>query len=395
MVAVISLAVEAVSTGEALSKLDARLAGRGQDARFVYVFYGCDHSDDSIRAYLLEKMPAAAFLGGTSCSGVMSEGKIWGAASIGLLIIEDNDGDYGVGAAEMGSDPAATAEAVLHSALANAGCPGELPELIWVFQAPGCEEQIIEGLRRIVDDRCPILGGSAADNTVAGAWRQISPAGVFKNGIVIAVMFPSGGVGYSYQGGYEPAGPSGVVTRTGSGRKILEIDGAPAAVVYNQWTDGLIAGKLESGGNILADTTMHPLAVDAGQIDGVAHYLLIHPDSVAEDFALTTFADVQPGTRLYSMRGSRSRLIERAGRVVGEAAARLPSGASSLAGGLVVYCAGCMLAVGPEMPQVASTVQASFGGMPHLGCFTFGEQGCLADRNVHGNLMISAVVFGQ
>ena len=95
------------------------------------------------------------------------------------------------------------------------------------------------------------------------------------------------------------------------------------------------------------------------------------------------------------MRGDRDRLIERAGRVAREAATKLPGGAASLAGGLIVYCAGCMMAVGDQMPQVAATVAESFSDMPFLGCFTFGEQGTLARQNVHGNLMISAIAFGN
>ena len=66
----------------------------------------------------------------------------------------------------------------------------------------------------------------------------------------------------------------------------------------------------------------------------------------------------------------------------------------ALAGGLVVYCAGCQMAVGDKMSDVAREVADNFKQRPFLGCFTFGEQGCISDRNVHGNLMISAVAFG-
>ena len=81
--------------------------------------------------------------------------------------------------------------------------------------------------------------------------------------------------------------------------------------------------------------------------------------------------------------------------VASAAAAMLPGGTQNLAGGLVVYCGGCMLAVGDEMPQVASAVTDSFEGKPFLGCFTFGEQGAILGKNAHGNLMISAIAFGE
>jgi hypothetical protein len=258
----------------------------------------------------------------------------------------------------------------------------------------------------VVGDRCPIIGGSSADDAVAGHWRQLGTAGIFTDGLVVAVLFPSGGVSYAFQGGYEPAGPSGIVTRIGfdhsgrsgivtksRGRLIAEIDGRPASHVYNNWIGDRLSTKLDAGGSVLADTTMCPLAVDAGHLDGVAHYLLIHPAAVTAEGGLSTFSAVEEGTRLFSMRGDRERLIDRAGRVAAECVRDLPDGA--LAGGLMVYCAGCMLAVDSRMPDVATKVAGGFNGRPFLGCFTFGEQGRILQYNLHGNLMISAIAFGQ
>lgn len=408
MVAICSVAVNGPDTGVLLKDLCDRIDSETGMPDLIFVFFGCDHDSVCVQSILATRFPGVPLIGGTSCSGVMTERRLWDSKTVAVLAICDPDGDYGVAMARSGDDAGACAESVLHRALQNAGCAGELPELIWVFQAPGREEEVIAGLRKVVGDACPIIGGSAADNTVEGNWMQVGPDGAFSDGIVVGVLFTSGGIGFSFQGGYEPAGPSGVVTRIGvardgtsgivtrsNGREILEIDGAPAAETYNDWIGGLIESKIDGGGNILADTTMWPLAVDAGEIEGIPHYLLIHPDSVLDTGALTTFATIEEGTRVYSMRGNRDRLVERAGRVAADAARGLPGGAGSLAGGLVVYCAGCMLAVGDDMPRVAEIVADSFGNRPHLGCFTFGEQGALVDRNVHGNLMISAIAFGR
>ena len=408
MVTIHSVAASGSNTVSALDAIDAKLRAQSIGATFIYAFYDCDHDDRALHEFLRRRFPDAALLGGTSCSGVMNEQRLWEAGSIGLLLIYDADGDYGVAAAPCGADPAATAETVLRAALANAGCPGELPELIWTYQAPGHEEAVIEGLRRIVGDRCPIIGGSSADNTVKGGWRQLGPDGPMADGLVVGVLFPSGGIGYAFQGGYEPAGPSGIVTGIGpdcagvdgaaasqGGRQIVSIDNVPAAQLYNEWIGHRLDGKIAGGGNILLDTTMHPLARNAGEIGGVPHFLLIHPEAITGQGALSTFAAIAEGDRIYSMRGDKRRLVERAGRVATEAASRLPGGADSLAGGLMVYCAGCMLAVDDEMPNVARAVARSFTGSPFLGCFTFGEQGRMADRNLHGNLMISAIAFGH
>ena len=408
MVLVKSFAASGHSTPSALSELQTAIDSAAITPNLVCAFYDCDHDDSAILDFLRGNFSDSAILGGTSCAGIMTETGLGGAGSIGLLLIEDSDGDYGTASIRLEGNVADCAERALHAALDNAGCPGELPELIWIYQTPGQEESVIEGLRRVVGDRCPIIGGSSADNEVAGKWRQINQDGVMQDGLVVGVLFSSGGIGFMFQGGYEPSGESGIVTRVvydsvgtsgivtkSCGRQIVEIDGRPAAEVYNQWIGGSLSEKVKAGGNILIDTTMHPLGVDAGKIEGITHYLLVHPEKILDNGVLSTFADIEEGTRLYSMRGERARLVDRAGKDASAAASTLSGGLSNLAGGLVVYCAGCMLAVGDSMPKVSQAVTSSFGGMPFLGCFTFGEQGAILNRNAHGNLMISAIAFGK
>ncbi len=351
------------------------------------------------------RFPGVALVGGTSCGGVMSGAGLAGPGSIGLFLVEDPDGDYGAAATGLGGDPAAAAERALVAALEAAGCPGELPELVWIYQSPGCEEAVLEGLRRLIGDRCPVIGGSAADDgDGSGRWGLVGPDGARGEGLVVGVLFSSRGIGCAFQGGYEPTGESGIVTRIGfdrggesgivtrtRGRHIVAIDGRPAAEVYDAWIGGGLAHRLDQGGSVLGLTTLNPLGIDAGSVDEVPHYLLVHPDAITEERGLSTFATVEEGTRIYSMTGDRGRLVERAGRV----AAAASRDVAELAGGLLVYCAGCRMAVGDEMPKAAEMVRLAFGEAPFLGCFTFGEQGQLFGCNVHGNLMISAVAFGR
>ncbi|WP_439814168.1 FIST signal transduction protein [Zavarzinia sp. CC-PAN008] len=407
MVALRTHVMAGADTRAALAKLATDPALDQAAPRIVFAFYGCVHDDAVLHGALRDRFPGARILGGTSCGGVMNQERVWPADSIGLLLLEDVEGDYGVASGALGDDPAGAAEVLLHRALEDAGCPGQLPELIWIYQVPGREEAVVEGLRRVVGAGCPIVGGSSADDDVAGLWRQLGTDGPLVDGLVVAALFPSGGVACAFQGGYEPSGPNGIVTRVAfdpaghqgvvtkaRGRHILEIDGQPAAEVYSRWLGDSLSDHL-GGGSILAQTTMTPLAIHAGASDGVEHFLLVHPDAIVAGRALSTFATIEEGERIFCMRGDRRRLIERAGRVAREAAERLGGGASELAGGLIVYCGGCRLAVGDAIADVPAEVAGAFAGAPFLGCFTFGEQGRLRDENVHGNLMISAIAFGR
>ncbi len=393
MISLQTVAAQGADTLAVIAALEAQLRADAAP-RMIVSFYGCDHDDAALHAWLRTRFPDAALMGGSSSGGFMTEKGLFDASGIGLLLIDDPQGNYGSAASSLGDDPSQTAEQLLRQALAGCGCNGELPEMIWIYQAPGREEAVLAGLRRVVGEQCPILGGSSADNEVFGRWRQLGPQGCFGDGLVVGVLFPASPLGHDFQGGYEPAGPSGIVTAS-QGRTILRIDDEPAAQVYNRWIDGRIADRLNTGGSILAETTMCPLATDAGRVDGIAHYLLVHPESVGADGALRTFCDLEPGARVYAMRGNLQRLVERAGRVARQARQTLPEGTGEVAGGLVVYCGGCKMAVGDGIPRVAEAMAAGLGAAPFLGCFTFGEQGRMINKNMHGNLMISAVAFGR
>jgi hypothetical protein len=328
--------------------------------------------------------------------------------------LRDPDGGYGTGFAPIttpeGADPAAVASAAqqaagsaYRSAVAAAGRPGELPELVWVMAVPGVEEAVLRGLDAVTGGQVPIAGGSAADDTIDGGWTCFGGGLSGRSGVAVAALFPTTSLATSFQSGYEPAGPSGVITRCDD-RLVLEIDGRPAAEVYDEWTGGLLAAVLAQGeGNVLGLTTMAPLGREIGRIavdqQSIPYYSLLHPERVTPARGLTLFAGVTQGERVYLMQGSIDSLVSRAGRVADAARSLLADahrGRSdvALAGGLVIYCAGCMLAVGDSLPAVAQELVTALDGQPFIGAFTFGEQGCLlGGENRHGNLMISVAVF--
>jgi hypothetical protein len=94
------------------------------------------------------------------------------------------------------------------------------------------------------------------------------------------------------------------------------------------------------------------------------------------------------------MKGSPELLCARAGRTARLALDQLQEPPEDVAGALVVFCAGCMLAIQDRMDSVAAEVKNAIPGIPFLGFFTFGEQGTGGPMgSVHGNLMISATLF--
>ncbi len=383
----------AQAVADAYANLEAKLGGRP-----TYLYCTFSGYDATVVADELGRVAAGLPVhGGTSCQGVMTEAGFHGSDGLGLALfgLVDAEGSYGVGAAEIGVDPRAAAVAATQAALHHAERSGEAPAIVLLSAAPGCEELLIEGIESLIGNKVPILGGSSADNTIAGHWRQIANGRAFANAVVITVLFPSVETMYAFHSGYEPTAHRGRVTRA-EGRVLSMIDGKPAADVYNVWTSGALRGVLGSANNILALTTMAPLGRMVGTVGGVPYYRLSHPDRIRPDGSLTLFSTVHEGDELVLMHGTPTALVNRAGRVAAAAMKAYGASTEQVSGGFVVYCAGCMLAVRAHVGSVVLGISSTLPGVPFVGTFTFGEQGCfVGGENRHGNLMISVLLFGR
>ncbi len=369
-----------------------------------------DYDIGEILKIVRSRTPDPLVHGGTSCMGAMTEDGVVSENGRGLALmgISDPGGRYGVGASPVGDDPSGAAESAISAALEEAERPGEVPAMVWLTPVPGCEEAVIKGIGNIVGPDVPVVGGSSADNSVGGGWKQFTRDTVYGDGIVVTALFPSTELVFAFHSGYEPTRTRGTITRAGEkepggnrrdaphagSRTLYEIDGKPAGEVYNRWVDGAITDKLKEGGNILQQTTLTPLGRIAGHIGEIPYYQLSHPETVTGDGALTLFSDIGPGEEIVLMRGTVDSLITRAGRVAVSALKTSREDTDRVAGALIVYCAGCMLTVRQRLNEVVESFKTALPGVPFLGTFTFGEQGCFhTGENRHGNLMISVLLI--
>ncbi len=334
--------------------------------------------------------------GATSCLGVMSQEGPFIDDGIGAFAIWDKEGDFGTALRALGDDSRAAAQAATEAALLAANRPGEAPDVIWLSCSPGSEEDILKGIEDIVGENVPVLGGSAADNTVEGHWHVFDGQTSVGDGVIVSVLFPSKPISFAYHNGYAPTIHEGKVTKA-DGRLLHEIDGRPAADVYRSWTgDTVIPEDVTERTAILSESTLSPLGRHLDDVGGVPFYLLLHPAGVLPDGTLELFADAEVGDTLTLMSGAPDQLTGRAGKVAALAAESGRLRPSGIAGALMVYCGGCMLAVKDNLADVSDGVVAALPNVPFLGIYTFGEQGMvMGGRNRHGNLMISAIVFAS
>ncbi|MDP4528489.1 FIST N-terminal domain-containing protein [Alkalimonas delamerensis] len=379
--------IAASSTAETTERLQSLLASH--DRQFLIGF--CE-------AALLKALPndlsrTSPCLLASSCLGSANEHQLsLQQHSISVLRFTDKAGFYGVASSQEATDVRAAAAKTLLSAMEKSGRGHLSPQLIWCFQTPGQEEQVLLGIQDIVGTKVPVFGGSSADNSIEGQWGLHDGSQKLAQGFIIAVLYPSVPVLGYFGSGYELTELSGSVTKV-TGRKLQEIDGQPAIDVINRWRTQLGHPMLEDG-NVLAASTMTPIARLKSSGD-IPLLLLSHP-AMASGGCLDLFSEVHPGETLHLASGSTMQLIERGPQVIRTARdiAKL-RGMLSLEGAIIIFCGGCMLAIQTAMAEVQAAMAAELPNLPFIMGFTFGEQGTFSDgESRHGNLMISCTLFG-
>jgi hypothetical protein len=347
------------------------------------------------------------FLGCTSSAGIIAN-QSWHCnddRGFGLFGLYDPGGTYSVGHCEKAADIDEASQA----ALQNSGQDSS-PDFIILFPAPDTEEQIIAGIEKAVGEKVPMIGGSSADNTIAGEWYQISSAlvttaagkcgGVSNAGAVFCMCWPSVLTHAGFCSGFSPTSHQGKITKMHDRRHIATIDGKAAALVYNEWTAGAVKTNLadREDSNVLGVSTLSPLGVQYGKdLDGEPMYVVIHPHLVVQkDKSLTTFKDLKEGQVLVCMAGTRQNLVTRLSKVASELLKSATFDKDDIIGSYQIFCGGVMMAIKEDMPKVAEKLGVAVDWKPTLGVCTFGEQGTFIDGCPgHGNLMFSSLVFSR
>lgn len=377
---------------------EIRRKGYDDEPDIIFVFADAEHSAERLRSELCFQFREAAIHGGSSCRGVLvgGAGTTEDFRSVGMIAIWNTDGDQGSAIAPLGADAKEAAIFATRKALQNAGRSEEVPDLVWITAAPGCEEQILEGIKEVVGARALIVGGSSADNDVAGNWFQFTRDAACETGIAVSVIFSATAVSSVYQNGLAPSGKAGKVTKA-AGRRLIELGAKPAAETYFNW-QGREPPSIPEGGtsvSILSETTFAPLGKVNGSLADVPFFLLLHPASLESDGSLEIFANVHEGDTVHLMLGNTLALVERAGRVAAQAKADIEFEGLQCAGALIVFCGGCLLAMEKGLHQIREGIFRELGDIPFLVMFSFGEQGKGGDSTSHhANLMISCTAFG-
>jgi len=309
-----------------------------------------------------------------------------------------------------------------------------------------------------------VIGGTGADATIGGKWRAYCKAVDGKRyifgheggqGVVFTLIAASVKVFPCFMHPFTPVTEcTAKVVSCGStedtkepvGRVIHTLrdpDGheVGAGTLYHRWCEEVIQKKLmpppmKADGHgafnpaVLAASAACPLGIAVARDgDDAYDYRMMHPSGIywfkdqeqtQQSAYMKNFASVEAGkTEVVLFKARRGDLLHRLSKLKEQLVTQIDqaSGGSALesvalspealrervSGVLMVYCAGCMMAINSgkdgteQMRRLTVQLSNCFGGRPFMAYHPFGEQGFFPSKQVnhHSNLMFSALVFSK
>lgn len=372
--------------------------GRGLPVKAGLMYCTIDMDPKLIVDSLQEVFPGVPVAGASSCLGVSTSScpELSMRQSVcALWFLSDEDVSFGSALFDKDRlDTVATGKALASAALKSVGVTVDRLRHAFLHSTPGHEEQILQGIYSVVDRNVDLVGGTAADNDLSGKWFVWNEQRVSRNGCALILSDWNYKIAAAYRSGYLVSDKSATVT-SANHRILFELDDLPAAELYNMWIQSKLQEELAHGGTILTKTTFSPLGVPRAKILGMDGHILIHPERILlPKKALSLFAEVKEGEQVVLMHSNEISLVNRGARVATEAMVRGHIVRSEISAALMIYCAGCMLAIQPRVKEMISELKKVIGDVPFVVTYTFGEQGCILPHQIdHGNLMLSVLLF--
>ncbi|MGC4070890.1 MAG: FIST N-terminal domain-containing protein [Polyangiaceae bacterium] len=312
-----------------------------------------EHDAERVLAAARRELAGVPIAGITTSLGILGgEGVIAGSSgvvAVQLFASPSGTVQFAAGASPIDSSVSGGARLAARSAAERIASQhrGKKPVLLLIMSSPGNEEDVLSGLADVFPS-VPAYGGSAADHAIAGQWQTLGEAGVQKSGVTVAAFFGELKFGGAFVAPYEKTSTKAQVTEV-VGRDLVTLDGRPAATVLGEWVGESISDQVASGGVVLAQTALSPLALCRVEND-IKHFVPTHPFKINQpEGTVSVFALPRPGDQVCLLSGSVESLTNRLEDLVNLALSNGGLSRDAVIGGFLIYCAGCAGAVGGEL----------------------------------------------
>ncbi len=391
------------STADAVCDAFGHAATNGVGApTLTVVYYSPQRSPHTILAGLgADGRQPGKVIGETTHEGIVDASGLHTSEQgvVGLTCFRQSRIAVGVGAADFSeAAPRKAAKLAFQRAIQDAQRvdPNQKPSMILLCVTLPHEEEVLQGLAEVTGENVPLIGGTAA-GTIDGLsrkkvsnWSIIANDRVIDNGVAVAVYYSKRRFGWSFGGGFRRTTMSGVVTKC-EPRLILEIDGKPAADVYNGWLGGRVYEALAKGVDPATFCSLYPISRYG---EDKTQFIRAWPSEDPKfPGSLRTGSSVATGDKIYLNEGNWNLLLNHFASVPRSAATTLEQ--PETMSGLFIYCGSALACLPPNArEQMSALVNQTMGDRPWLGVFTWGEQGNLPGvGNLHSNLSAGMVLF--
>lgn len=339
-----------------------------ESADLALIFSSADYAKPELLEGVRSAVGPTPILGCTDAGSLVVDGPKGNAVAVLLLHADGLEVRPGAGD-KMSSDPEeagrAMAQQALDGRLGSGSGPGSLL-LTFCEGARGNLSAVVRGAQKVVGEAFPIVGGAAGDGLAFRETTQYCLSYLLKDSVVGLLLGGSLRFGAGSRHGFTPISRPRVVTRA-SGAVLEEIDGHPAVALYKDYlTEGMIAAQ---SGPVAGMAGVYPLGFT---VDGEAEPLVRYPIEITDEGHLVCNGEIETGTQVRLMMGTREGVLSSAREAAAEARDRL-SGAA-VRGALVISSFAREKVMGREAAHEMRAVREVLGeGVPMIGMYGYGE----------------------
>ena len=311
----------------------------------------------------------------------------------GILSLDDENMTIGVACHEAGKDARTIGRKVAIQAVQNAKST-RAPAYIYMVASPRQEEEYLMGIQDVIG-LVPIVGGSAADDTVEGKCKIICNDKVYTDGVAVAFFYTDSEIVTSFSGGYRETENIGLITEVKDNRNLVSIDGVSALKKYANWI-GESPQNLQ-GKKLLETSVTKPLGIK----DPLGNLTIVRHPMFGDDMGTKTITDdtiilgnkIVAKTAIIQLEATTDELINATGETLKDLKKQLYTEPAAY---ILIHCGGRKLGIGNRIEEVHKQLLKETKGVPFIVPFTFGEYGYDEhSANICGGLMLSFTAFGK
>ncbi|MFH1198833.1 MAG: FIST N-terminal domain-containing protein [Candidatus Omnitrophota bacterium] len=237
--------------------------------------------------------------------------------------------------------------------------------------------ELIAGLQRRLGQSFPLIGASAADNLdFTKTYSYFGKEIIVKGASALLWGGAKLNFGLGTKHGWRPLGKPHIVTKS-SGNVVNEIDGEPAAKIYEEYIGKKISEIKEQLKRI---SVFYPIGIKLAEEND---FLLRNVFSIGRDNSLIFHGDVPENSSIRLMIGTKDTCLKAASDAAEEARKKLGNKPCKFI--LVFSSASRYILLGRHANKELDIIKEKFGAdTPIVGMYTYGEQAPLKDLSFRG-----------